>query len=167
MDARPILEQIVRGLSECRLDAVLVGNAAAALQGAPVTTLDFDFMYRESRTNVTKIKGFARWMDAVVFKPYYPASHLYRVVNEDRGIQVDFMPRIDGVRSYRGLRSRAAALDFSGYTLLVASLADVIASKKAAGRSRDRAVLGILMETLREKKSIPIRPPQGPRQEGK
>jgi hypothetical protein len=40
MDARPVLFRIARLLAEHRLEAVLIGNAAAALQGAPVTTVD-------------------------------------------------------------------------------------------------------------------------------
>jgi hypothetical protein len=38
-----------------------------------------------------------------------------------------------------------------GHHLWVASLADIIASKRAVGRPRDKAVLEILEETLREK----------------
>ncbi len=34
-------------MEEAHLGAVLIGNAAAALQGAPVTTIDFDFLFRE------------------------------------------------------------------------------------------------------------------------
>jgi hypothetical protein len=45
MDARPILVMIARALQEQGLEAILIGNAAAALQGAPVTTVDFDFLY--------------------------------------------------------------------------------------------------------------------------
>jgi hypothetical protein len=39
-----------------------------------------------------------------------------------------------------------------GRDLWVAHLSDIIASKRAAGRSRDRAVLHILEKTLREKR---------------
>ena len=41
-----------RALAEARLEAVLIGNAAAALRGAPVTTLDFDFCFRATRMAV-------------------------------------------------------------------------------------------------------------------
>ena len=47
MNAEPILTKIAQTFREARLEVILVGNAAAALQGAPVTTLDFDFMFRK------------------------------------------------------------------------------------------------------------------------
>ena len=52
-------------------------------------------------------------------------------------LQVDFMGRIDGVRSFEALRSRASRVDFGGYELLVADLADIIKSKRAADRPHD------------------------------
>jgi hypothetical protein len=93
MDARPILLTLARVLDEAGLEAVMIGNAAAALHGAPVTTLDFE-----------------------------------------------------------ALRSRASRIDFGGHVLMVADLADIIRSKRAAGRPRDRAVLEILEKALDEKK---------------
>lgn len=48
MNAGPLLDAVVAALTEARLEAVLIGNAAAALQGAPVTTVDFDFMFRST-----------------------------------------------------------------------------------------------------------------------
>lgn len=54
MNAEPVLKQISRVLAECKLEAILIGNAAAALQGAPVTTLDFDFMFRKTPTNLSE-----------------------------------------------------------------------------------------------------------------
>jgi hypothetical protein len=43
------LTLIAEALDEVGLEAILVGNAAAALQGAPVTTLDFDFIIASKR----------------------------------------------------------------------------------------------------------------------
>jgi len=44
MNAQPLLLKIAKALSKARPEAIMIGNAAAALQGAPVTTLDMDFM---------------------------------------------------------------------------------------------------------------------------
>ncbi len=151
MDARPLLDSIVAALAEVRLEAILIGNAAAAIQGAPVTTVDFDFMFRATPVNLAKLRKFAGRLDAVILRPYYPMSALYRVMNDDRGLQADFMPAIHGVKSFNSLRSRAEKMKLSGRALWVANLVDIIASKRAAARPRDKAVLEILEKTLREK----------------
>jgi predicted nucleotidyltransferase len=153
MNAQPLLDSIVTALTVVRLEAVLIGNAAAAIQGAPVTTVDFDFMFRATPANLAKLKKFAVKVDAVILRPYYPVSALYRVVNDDSGLQVDFMPVIHGVKSFNSLRSRAEKIKFGGREIWIANLADIIASKRAAARPRDRAVLEILEKTLCEKES--------------
>jgi hypothetical protein len=151
MNAVPLLNSVVDALAQVRLEAILIGNAAAAIQGAPVTTVDFDFMFRSTPPNLAKLKRFARHLEAMILRPYYPASALYRVVNDVRGLQADFMPVIHGVKSFNSLRSRAERMEMGEHRLWVASLADIIASKRAAGRPHDRAVLDILETTLREK----------------
>ena len=153
MDAGPLLDSVTAALVAVRLEAILIGNAAAAIQGAPVTTVDFDFMFRATPVNLAKLKKFAAKMDAMVLRPYYPVSALYRVMNDDRGLQADFMPVIHGVKSFNRLQSRAEKIRLGGHDLWIANLADIIASKRAAGRPRDRAVLEILEKTLREKES--------------
>jgi hypothetical protein len=60
MDAAPILIRIARVLRETGLEAVMIGNAAAALQGAPVSTADIDFLFRKTPTNLQKLKAVAR-----------------------------------------------------------------------------------------------------------
>jgi hypothetical protein len=149
MDASPLLSILLRGFAKHRLEAVLIGNAAAAMQGAPVTTLDFDFMFRDTPTNLRKLRAVARSLGAVILRPYYPVSKLYRLVDDATGLQADFMPVIHGVRSFEGLRSRSIERRLDGLTVLVASLDDIIASKKAAGRDRDLAVLPVLEQTRR------------------
>ncbi len=151
MNAEPLLNSVVAALARARLEAILIGNAAAALQGAPVTTVDFDFMFRSTPVNLAKLKRFAHQLEAMILRPYYPASALFRVVNDERGLQADFMPAIHGVKSFNSLQSRAQKISLAGKPLWVASLADIIASKRAAGRPRDKAVLPILEKTLREK----------------
>ena len=152
MDAEPLLKKIAQALHTARLEAVMVGNAAAALHGAPVTTLDIDFMFRKTPGNLAKLKVFAKELDAQILKPYYPASSLYRVVNDDTGVQVDFMSVLHGIKSFESLRSDAVEVDFGGYRLKVASLQKIIRSKKALGRPKDQAVIEILEKTLDEKK---------------
>jgi len=150
MNAQPILFTLARVLEEQRLEAVLIGNAAAALQGAPVTTVDFDFLFRKTPTNIRKLKAIAKSLGAMLLRPYYPASGLYRITRDDDQLQLDFMGRIDGIRSLEGMRDRASRIDMGGHALLVASLADIIRSKRAAGRPRDQAVLETLEKTLNE-----------------
>jgi predicted nucleotidyltransferase len=150
MDAAPLLAEIARRLREAGLEAVLIGNAAAALQGAPVTTVDFDFLFRNTPRNLTKLKRVADSLRATILRPYYPASNLYRVVRDDDGLQLDFMTTIHGIRSYAGVRDRATTIEIHGVGIRVASLSDIIKSKRAAGRSRDKAVLEILEAALEE-----------------
>jgi hypothetical protein len=88
-------------------------------------------------------------------------SDLYRVVREDDGLQVDFMGTIHGVRSFAGVRDRSSLVSVAGEEVLVASLADIIKSKRAARRPRDLAVLEILERAREEadlKKSAAGRP---------
>jgi hypothetical protein len=92
-----LLHSVVAALAAVRLEAILIGNAAAALQGSPVTTVDFDFLFRATPVNLAKLKRFARRLEAMILRPYFPASALFRVVNDEQGLQVDFMPAIHGV----------------------------------------------------------------------
>ena len=100
-----------------------------------------------------KLKAVAASLGAILFKPHYPQSDLHRIMRDDDSLQLDFMSRIDGVRSFEAVRARAQTMDFGGHCLRVAALTDIIRSKRAANRPRDRAVLEILEKTLAEKKS--------------
>ena len=147
MNAAPLLVPLIAALRAERLEAVLIGNAAAAVQGAPVTTLDFDFMFRATAANLAKLKRVARRLDAIILRPFYPVSKLYRLTADASGLQADFMPAIHGVRSFEGLKARSVEHTVGGEPLRVACLDDIIASKRAAGRDRDLAVLPVLERT--------------------
>jgi len=139
---------VARALREQDLEAILIGNAAAALRGAPVTTIDLDFLIRKTPSNLRKLKGMVRTLGGVLFAPQYPVSSLFRLIRDEDSLQLDFMTQIHGVRSFNSLRSRATVVDFEGEKITVAALADIIASKRAANRPRDRAVIDVLEKTL-------------------
>jgi predicted nucleotidyltransferase len=151
MDARPFLVLVARALREQGLEAVLIGNAGAAVQGAPVTTMDIDLFFRKTPSNIEKLKNVARSLGAVIFRPFYPVTGLYRLIRDDDDLRIDFMTSIHGVRSFNSIRSRATVVDFEGAQLWVASLADIIASKRAAGRPKDLGVMYVLEATLKRK----------------
>ena len=134
MDARPVLESIAQARQETGLEAILIGNAAAALQGAPVTTIDIDFFFCPTPHNIHKLKTVADRLGAVMFRPQYPVSKLIRLIRDDDGLQVDFMGAIDGVRSFESLRAKAETVDFGGSPMLVATRAAILKTKRAAGR---------------------------------
>lgn len=113
--------------------------------------------------NVRKLKAVARAFDAMILRPYYPISDLFRLMAEDESLQLDFMAAIHGMRSYNSVKSRAISVDVGGEKFLVASLADIIASKRAANRPRDRSVIDALTATLEEKKTYARREARGPK----
>ena len=76
------------------------------------------------------------------------------------------MPVIHGVKSFESLRSRAEERKVGSLSLLIASLDDIIASKKSAGRDRDLAVLPVLEKTRREALPKPVAGAK-PRKRGK
>mgnify|MGYP000906934525 CR=1 FL=1 len=145
--AEPLLNLLVRSFKKFKLEVVLIGNAAAAIQGAPLTTLDFDFMFRDVPQNRAKLKSMAKDLKGTLLKPYYPVSSLIRLVVDDIGLQADFMATIHGVKSFAGLKKRALEIQIGKEKLLVASLDDIIKSKQAAARKHDLAALPILLKT--------------------
>ncbi|MEO5925210.1 MAG: hypothetical protein ABIR70_15420 [Bryobacteraceae bacterium] len=120
-------------LAEHGLEAILIGNAAAALQGAPVTTVDLDFLIRKTPRNLQKLTAVAKTLGAMVLRPHYPVSGLFRLMRDDDGLQLDFMTVIHGVRSFESLRSRSQTWDFAGHALLVEAFVVARSTQRSAG----------------------------------
>ena len=151
MNAEALLTTVARALAEVKLEAVLIGNAAAALQGSPVTTLDFDFCFRDTPVNRRKLAALAVRLHATLSRPHEPVSELVRIEREDTSLQMDFLPdRAIGVQ-LAALRSRAAHVSLAGCEILVADLQDVADGKRRANRPKDRASLYVIEATIEEK----------------
>lgn len=148
MDATDIVARVGRAIERQGLEAVLIGNAGAAMHGAPVTTIDLDFLIRRTPANRKKLTAIAAELGATLYTPFYPVSKVLRMMNDEETLQVDFMDEVSGIRSFEDVRKRAQRVPVGDATICLASLADIIKMKKATNRPRDRAVLEILEKTL-------------------
>jgi hypothetical protein len=143
-----------KALRAVRLEAIVIGNSASMLNGAPVTTQDIDLLIRDTRLNRRKLARFAK---AIGGAAPMPVSELRKVewIEGDLAVPVEIRyDRISGGLMFSSIRSRAQLVAMGDEKLVVAALADVIRSKKAANRPKDRAVLPILRDTLAVKKRL-------------
>jgi predicted nucleotidyltransferase len=148
VDASLIVARVARVIERHGLETVMIGNAAAAMHGAPVTTIDLDFLFRRTPANLKKLSAIASELGATLYAPFHPASRMMRMMNDEESLQVDFLSEAHGVRSFEGVRKRAHRMRVGEASLSVADLTDIIKMKRATDRPRDRAVIEILEKTL-------------------
>ena len=135
---------IVEAAQRVGLEFVVIGNASAAMQGAPIMTQDIDLFVRDSKRNREKIRALATALGASCNQPFLPGSEMFRL--ETNELVVDCLFRLSSNQRFESVRSRAIALPIGA---LVATLEDVILQKRAAGRAKDKATLPILEQTLK------------------
>lgn len=151
MDSKSILVEIAEAFAHAKLDAVMIGNAAAAIQGAPVTTMDIDFCIRETDETVPKLSFVSKQLDAELIS----FGSFFQIQSPEKELYLDFICNVIGVKSFDALMKRSSKISFDGcYSLNIASLEDIIKSKKLAGQEKDLAVLPILERTLKVKNEI-------------
>jgi hypothetical protein len=156
-DFRP--QEILRVLDEHGVRYVLIGGLAAMLHGAPHVTTDVDVVPEDGQANLERLSAALRDLDARIRTTGEPegipfdhsAESLSRVrvwnLQTSKGdLDITFEP--SGTRGYDDLRRDVVRMEVRGIDVPVASLADVVRSKEAAGRARDRAALPALRELL-------------------
>jgi hypothetical protein len=130
------------------------------LNGAPVTSQDIDLLIRDTRLNRRKL---ARFVKEIGGSAPARVSELSNVESIESALAVPIdihYDRIAGGLTFSFLRSRAQIVAVGREKLAVATLADVIRSKEATNRPKDRAVLPILRDTLTVKSKLRA-PPEG------
>jgi hypothetical protein len=118
MDAVPSLVEIIDAFAAAQLEAILIGNAAAALHGAPVTTVDFDYFYRAAPGNDAKLRKVADILGASLSQPFPAISSVYRLLRSGPQLQVDLTSQAHGIKSFNSLRSRAVSMSIQDRTVL-------------------------------------------------
>ena len=154
----------LRVLVEHHIEFLLVGGVAARLRGAPMLTQDVDITPSTDRDNLERLAAALKELDArlrtatepdgvpLPFDPGLLASATVWTLTTKYG-DLDLVMAPAGTGGYRDLIRDADELRVAidpELMVSVASLADVIRSKEAAGRDKDRATLPLLRRTLEE-----------------
>ena len=149
---------MIAALQNRKVRFVVVGGIAAIAQGSPLPTEDVDITPEWSTDNLEALAAALVDLDAKLRTAEGPVEFpidarmiagnaLWNLTTSVGDLDLCFEPA--GTRGYDDLRRHALELDLgSGAPVLIASLADVIRSKEAAGRAKDRAQLPALRETL-------------------
>ncbi len=142
---------------------VLIGGMAAVLHGDVGVTVDIDIAPARDPANLERLAAALRALDARIRAdevpqglPFDRSAGFLRNLGPDGilnlttragALDVSFTPA--GTAGYDDLRRDAIRIDAAeGVHVLVASLADVIRSKSAADREKDRVALPRLHELL-------------------
>jgi hypothetical protein len=124
------------------------------LNGAPVTTQDIDLFVRDTKLNRSKLRRLARQIGGNVPVPVSELSNVGWIEGELAvPVEIHF-DRIAGGLTFASVRSRAQRVQVGDEVLKVAALEDIIRSKQAANRPKDRAVLPILRDTLAVRRKL-------------
>jgi hypothetical protein len=167
LSAKLSLQKILRTLDAYEVDYVIIGGVGAILQGVDLPrTLDLDVAAAHQRSNLRKLSAALQQMGATlrtgpVEDPMMVSAPLdeqmltktYLLTMMTRFGPLDVLFEPPGMPPYATLKRRSAPVDRFGLQLHVASLEDIVASKRVAGREKDAAHLTILLEFIRAEES--------------
>jgi len=140
------LGAFLRALREEEIDCILLGTMAAVQQGAPLMTVDYDFWVRLPERQYVRLLTIVQRQGGTI-----RARTLYELRD---GTQVNAVFKPDGLRSFDAEWKCCQWGELEKIPVKVLPLRRVIASKRAANRDKDLAVLPILERTLRLAKRL-------------
>jgi len=153
----PKYHEILIRLADEGVGVVVVGMAAAVLQGVPVATWDLDVVHRRTSENVERLLRVLRDLEAVArhdLRRLRPdATRLIgpgHILMETRFGDFGCLGAIDGGRSYEDLLGPSVLVDFEGRPLRILSLREILAIKTRAGRPKDLAAIPYIQSTIDE-----------------
>jgi hypothetical protein len=153
-------DEILEVLERHKVLYIVIGGLAAELRGSPYVTRDVDVTPARTRANFARLAAALKELDAKLRIPdiaepldiplderSFEQGTTWTFVTKHGYLDIALLP--DGTRGYDDLRRSATREQLTDtVSILVAALADVIRSKEAAGREKDRAVLPILRQVL-------------------
>ena len=152
-------ERLLRLLDDHGVRFVLIGGFAAVIHGSPYVTTDIDIVPNGDRANLRRLSDALKAMNARGWTASEPEGipfdhdaasladvRVWNLVTDFGRLDLTFEPA--GTSGYEDLARDAMHLMILGTDVEVASLADVVRSKEAADRDKDRLVLPVLRRLL-------------------
>lgn len=128
------------------VDFVVIGGLAAVLHGSTRITQDVDVCYDPDPANLEVLGHALQDLDAQLFGiaedvPFVPDADTLRrteiLTLATSAGKLDLLRAPDGAPSYARLRRQAETVSVGAFAVRIASTADLIAMKTAAGRAKD------------------------------
>jgi hypothetical protein len=154
-------ELLLEVLARHGVRLVLIGGFAGVIHGSPYVTTDIDIVPEQGAANLRALSTALTELNARVWTQTEPAGvpfdhdlaslasvRIWNLVTDHGRLDITFEP--SGTAGYADLARDAVHLSILGAEVDVASLADVIRSKEAADRDKDRLVLPVLRRILAE-----------------
>jgi hypothetical protein len=154
-------EDILGTLERHEVRYVLIGGLAATIYGSPYVTTDVDITPETTDGNLERLSSALADLGANVRADGVPEGltlehdakslrrgQIWNLTTMAGDLDITFTP--SGTRGYEDLVRGASELEILGVVVPVASLADVVRSKEAADRPKDRLTLPVLRRLLEE-----------------
>ena len=133
-------KDILQCLSDEGVSFLVVGAYALAVHGFPRATKDIDFFVGANPENVTRLlKALGRFgapVSDLSVCDFAKEGTVFQIGSEPR--RIDILTRIDGV-GFEPAYSRRQTVSVEGIDIPVISREDLIANKRATGRTQDLA----------------------------
>ena len=135
--------EFLKELVRHRVEFMIVGLSAAALQGAPVVTQDIELWFRKLPD-----PGIAKALKKVNAS-YVPPMMGNPPMFAGEGVELfDVVINMDGLGPFDDERKHTIKMPLGRTKVLVLKLERVIVSKKATGPEKDMLVLKVLCDAL-------------------
>jgi predicted nucleotidyltransferase len=142
-------KEMLQCLSEENVEFLLVGAYAVAAYGYPRATKDIDILVRAAPENASSLmRALARFgapLSGVSEADFSTEGIVFQIGNSPR--RIDILTRISGVDFQRAYERRET-ITLEGMEIPLICLEDLIANKRATGRTQDMADIERLESAL-------------------